>query len=206
MERNLHVEGSWPTVTPFMAVTLHWGNGLWSLRHLCRHGYHAALVSAPIGESGDGARNLRSRYSLLRNQEVARASGRPVIYTGRSLANIRAHLAANGVLVALLDVPRDQTPESIPASLIGRDSTLPRGLFRLAAELRIPMVFFRLGTDIANGERRLVIYPEVSSRSEFELARAYSEFFNATLKIDFAAWHRWSDVDRFFPASPGQNG
>jgi hypothetical protein len=203
LDRNIEVSGAWPSRGPFLAVTFHWGTGFWSLRHLRRSGFRPAMLSTPVTLT-PAALDLRARYARLRNREVARASGEPVIYLGGAKSRIRAHLAQGGVLVGLLDVPASQTPQVLPVRMLGRDSAFPRGIFDLAQESQLPIVPFLFGLDPVSGRRQLQIHGPLSGSGPQAWAEAAADAFTRALENDSPAWHRWPDAPLFFPAGAAQ--
>ncbi len=200
LDTCVEVRGRWPARGPFIAFTFHWGTGFWSLRHLRRAGHRPAMLSTPIGAS-PLPDDWRGRYAHLRNRAVERACGEPVIYLGGAKARIREHLTGGGVLVGLLDVPRCQTPESLPVTVRGRETSLPRGLFALAMELGLPMVPFVFRLNAETGQRQLDIKTALAAGSEEALAQQAASLFEGLLAEDSAAWHRWPDADLFFPSN-----
>jgi len=203
MKRHLRVSGAWPLQGPFIAFTFHWGTGFWSLRHLRRAGFRPAMLSTPLGPP-PALSDWRARYGFRRNREVARASGEGVIYLGGAKDKLRAHLAAGGVVVGLLDVPPGQTPESVAVDIFGRPSALPRGMLDLAVELRLPLVPFFLSLDALTGERRLRICPPLAGATAEELAPAAAQLLNDAVAACPPAWHRWADASLFFSAAAAQ--
>lgn len=193
------VSGEWPRQGPFIAFTYHWGTGLWVLRHLRRAGLQAAMLSTPLDNAAP-ILDLRARYGQLRNWEVQRATAEAVIYLGGARDKIRDHLRSGGAIVALVDVPRNQTPESLEVTVLGRETSLPRGLFALSSEESIPMIPFVFVLDCETGSRRLEILPALAGADEKTLANEAARIFGNLLERDSAAWHRWPDASYFFPA------
>ena len=126
MRRHLRVRGSWPAEhTPFLALTFHWGAGMWSLRHMRAQGIRSAFLSARFDRSSFAGNHVAYRYALLRSREVERASGAKVIFTGGAADGIRAAWQEGLSVVALYDVPPQQTKGSLPGRVLDRTALLP---------------------------------------------------------------------------------
>jgi hypothetical protein len=196
MKRYVDVDGHWPEGA-FLAVTFHWGAGMWALRHLRASGKRTAFLSLRFDRGTFHHALLRYWYALLRSRETRRAGGAPVIYTGGSSEQIRQALRQNTCVAALLDVPPRDGRSWLPVELFGRPARLPRGLVRLASEERIPVVSFAMNLDRQTGRLKLRIRP-LCSGSERELMDELSREFRALLAEDPPAWHGWADVQLFF--------
>ena len=191
LERHVDVRGAWPAAGPFLAVTCHWGAGLWALRHLGRAGHRARFLArrpSPAEFGGDG---VRRRYMRMRIGATERATRAPVIYTGGATAKIGDALDARTSIVALCDVPLPAGRSKIEAPFRGGRLTMPRGLIALACARRIPVVTFSAALDRTTGRRQLDIAPAAVYQDPAAMAAALARSLETLLDRDSAAWHMW---------------
>ncbi len=74
IDANVSIEGAWPATGPILAVTCHWGAGLWALRHLARSGHPAHFLARALEDDAPGADAWRRRYGRLRIRATERAA------------------------------------------------------------------------------------------------------------------------------------
>ena len=195
LTRNLSRSGDWPS-GPCLAITFHYGNGLWSMRDLRRAGHRAALVALRFTLDHFAGRRIPYAVARFRFDEVARAGNAPVIYTGGSTPVIRAALASGQTIVGLIDVPPGQAGSTVRTRFLDRDMLLPAGMLQLAAEAGVPVVGYTLDFDYRTGTRRLDIRPvpagSVESQAAF-LATMLAE----SLRDNSPAWQLWSCASEF---------
>jgi hypothetical protein len=197
LRRYVDVSGSWPEGA-FMAVTYHWGAGLWALRHLRASGKRTAFLSIRFDRAMFQHSRLRYWYALLRTRETARAGGgAPTIFTGGSSARIAAAYQQNVCVAALLDVPPKPEQASVPILLFGRPAHLRRGLARVAIDGTIPVVTFAMNLDRQTGRLKLRIEGPLPAQTEAELMQHMTASFCRALERDPAAWHGWGEVQLY---------
>lgn len=202
MQRHLLVRGQWPDpAQPGVCATFHWGAGMWGLRHAAAHGLHAhALVAAMEGMPFAGRSVLR-RYAMARTRSVGRALGRAPLVVSGSLRPVVQALRRNEQVFAAVDVPADQVDASVPVVLRGMCARVPKGLLRLAADMRVPVTVYVTGFDVHTGQRLLDIVqmplPSADGGVQ-ELADAVFQHLEASLARDNAFWHFWGEAPRFF--------
>ena len=202
MRRYVHAGGRWPTgKDAAILCTFHWGAGMWGLRHAAAHGLHAhALVAAMEGMPFAGRSVLR-RYAMARTRSVGRALGRAPLVVSGSLRPVVQALRRNEQVFAAVDVPADQVDASVPVVLRGMCARVPKGLLRLAADMRVPVTVYVTGFDVHTGQRLLDIVqmplPSADGGVQ-ELADAVFQHLEASLARDNAFWHFWGEAPRFF--------
>lgn len=197
LAKHVDVAGSWPQGA-FLAVTYHWGAGMWALRHLKAHGKRTAFLSIRFDRATFHDSRLRYWYGLLRTRETARAGGGAgVIFTGGSSARIAAAYRESVCVMALADVAPKPTQATAPVMLLGRPARLRRGLARLAIEQDIPVVTFCMHLDRATGRLKLRIDDPLTASTEDGLMRELAANFQSALDQDPCAWHSWSEVQCF---------
>jgi hypothetical protein len=191
IDANVTIEGAWPAAGPILAVTCHWGAGLWALRHLARSGHPAHFLARALEDDAPGADAWHRRYGRLRIRATERASHAPVIYTGGATDRIAAAWNRGGSIVALCDVPLPPGRSKIEVPFRGRTLLMPRGLVALACARGIPVVTFAAGPDRATGRRWLGIAPARVYTDPLELATDLAQHLERLIERDTAAWHMW---------------
>lgn len=205
MTRHLRVEGQWPEPeTAAWLATFHWGTGYWGLRHLKANGVKAhALVSA-LDPSHYAGQSVLFAYAKSRTQHVAEALGTSTLEINSTLRPVLKALKSKEALIALPDVPADQAAASMPVSLLGRTVWVPRGMFRLAVEHRIPVWFNYFDLDLVTGQRTLIIRALGVFDDQQALASALFAELQSLIEQRPAFWHLWAQADRFIqnPQAP----
>lgn len=199
MARHLRVDGQWPAPDQAaLLCTFHWGAGMWGLRHAHLAGLRPHALVAPLQGAHFAGRSVLHRYAVARTAEVTCALGRPTLDVSASLRPALRALGAQEQVLAVVDVPADQAESSQVVQVFGLRARVPRALLRMAAERAIPVTIYLTGIDMVTGERFLRIRqlePQTDVDKLFELV--FAEFDRA-LREDTAAWHFWSESERFF--------
>jgi hypothetical protein len=202
MRRHVDVIGQWPEGA-FMAVTYHWGAGLWAMRHLKAQGKRCSFLSIRFDRATFRGALLRYWYALLRTRETSRAGGgAETIFTGGSADRIAAAYRSNVCVTALLDVPPKAGQSSVPFNLFGRPAHLRRGLARVAIDAQIPVVMFSMLLDRETGRLKLRINGPVPAKDEAELMQYMAADFGETLNRDPMSWHGWGEVQYYLREGP----
>jgi hypothetical protein len=197
-------EGEWPAGTgPLIAITFHWGNGLFGIRACHATGRRIACLSTRFVPQAVGHLSVVWRYGLLRLAECEAVSGAPLLYAGEAARGMMRTLQQGDSLLALLDVPPGDVGGGLPVRLLDRDALLPSGLLKLAQRARVPVVFFALDTDPVTLVRRLrVSEPFVVEEREAALQHA-ANALDALIRERPAAWMFWPQSPAFFrPGTP----
>ena len=198
LEKYVDVTGAWPQ-GPFLAVTYHWGAGLWALRHLKANGKPTAFLSIRFDRSTFQNSPVRYWYALLRNRETARAGGGiEPIFTGGSTAKIAAAYKEGLCVAALLDVPPTADQASLPVVLFARPARLRTGLARLAIEQNMPIVTFAMHLDRDSGRLKLRIDAPLRAQTQEQAMQQMAASFGAAIDQDPCAWHGWAEVQCYF--------
>lgn len=195
IDKHVDVIGAWPDGA-FLAVTYHWGAGLWALRHLTAQGKRTRFLSIRFDRATFQNSRLRYWYGLLRTLETSRAGGGAgIIFTGGSRAEISQALKEGDCVMALFDVPPAPDQASAPAFLFGRPARVRPGLARLAADEQNPVVVFRMHLDRESGRLKLHIDPVKRDGSEAELLELMVSGFRSAIDDDPCSWHSWSEAE-----------
>lgn len=201
LDKHARVSGQWGVAGQGgLVVSFHWGCGLWGLRHARVHG----LWPHALGGSPDSIRGrwVLRRYIRARLRTLELVLNRPVIRVpGPMRAVLRAWAAREQVTVTI-DVPADQAGETLPVRVLERTVLAPAALIQLAVRRRIPVTVSVMGLDVRTGQRHLRLVPlGVSDNAEALLEKIF-EYFDGLLHEQPAAWHLWSEAERFFAALP----
>jgi lauroyl/myristoyl acyltransferase len=201
LRRHVRLTGSmWPTLdSPFMAVTFHWGAGLWGLRHLKAQGRDVAVLVRDIPLGAFKGRPIVAAYAGLRSRQTAAAGGVETVRSSvNSLRELKRRLGAGQNLVALLDVPAEGKKNVLRAPFLGRIGVFPRGLAYLAAKNRIPVVAYTTGLDPESGDRLLDVSDVIESDDESVLMGFLVDRLERAIYAYPANWHQWAGVGTFF--------
>jgi phosphatidylinositol dimannoside acyltransferase len=155
---QIDVVGEWPRSGAFVAVTFHYGTGLW-ICHALRHaGHRSMFLSGRFERDAFEARPLLHRYGTERLAEVERITGSPIAYRPGARETLLEALAQGVSVIGLIDVPPRLAPRGQrPVELLGRPASLPDGLLQLAADADVPIVPCWVELDFASGRRRVGI-------------------------------------------------
>lgn len=200
LRRHVTVTGAWPAGNAsFIAITFHWGAGMWAFRHMRAQGRKVSGLAKGVEKSSFTGNLLCYWYAKLRLSEVARAGGNNLALSGKnSLYDMKNKLREGGCIVGLMDVPAGQSRNYLPASLLGKTAYFPRGLLHLAVNSNVPVVFYSMGLDRRSGRRDLVISPPLQFKNEAELLEILAFRLNELIDADPPAWHHWAGVQNFF--------
>jgi len=205
LRRHVDVEGAWPVTGPFLAMTFHWGAGMWSFVHLKRCGHIARMVVVRHDKKEFNGNWIASTYAAMRNATVQRAGGAQVIPTGGASPAIISTLAAGEVVVALYDVPAALTGTTVTTRVCGRPIDLPAGLARIAVETGVAVVPFSMGLDCRTGRRKLQIEPAFHPATVQEFADRLAGSLTRLIETDLAAWHFSGYAPQFFAREAGES-
>ena len=199
--RHVEVEGEFPAVGPYIAMTFHWGAGLWAISRMHESGVPVHFVSARVLRENFHGDAVAYRYALARNRTVERAGGAPVILTGGASAAIESALSAGHVIVALYDIP-PVTNTTLATTVCGRRVELPAGMANIAMRTGVPVVGFDMGLDYHSGRRHLHVEPAFRPSSAQEFADRLGRTMTRLLATDSAAWHFSGLAPQFFGTKP----
>ena len=199
MHRHLVVDGQWPDANQAgVCLTFHWGAGMWALRHAGAHGLRAhALVAAMEGTPFAG-RAVLHRYVLARTRSVGNALRNAPLVVSGSLRPVIQALRRGEQVFAAVDVPADQVDASLPVTLCGMQARIPKGLLRLAQDMRVPVTVYVTGFDLRSGARCLHIAQVPAQDDVQALADAVFQHLQQALAQENALWHFWGETPRFF--------
>ena len=200
LRKHADVEGDWPAKGPFIAMSFHWGQGIWALADLHSIGPPVRLLAARLDRSAFGKDWVSYAYARSRNRTVESAAGAPIIYVGGATQAVRRALVDGHIVLALYDLPPTEGHSTLLTRVCGRLIKLPSGLAKLAAASGVPIVPFSLGIDYQSGRRQLRIEEPFHPASAQEFADRLALSLTRLIQKDTAAWHLSSHAPYFFAA------
>lgn len=199
MKRYMHVQGQWPPAEQgFLAVTYHWGAGMWALRHAQAHGVTAHMLVADMNSEHFKGRWVLYTYIKARVGSISQALKLPTVDVATSLRPVVRSFKMNQPIFAVVDVPADQAVASAAVSLLDGVAQVPSGLLRLAVISKVPIVIYVNGIDLLNGKRFLTIEPIGVAVTSDEVLQQVFDTLSQHMAVEPAAWHFWSEAERFF--------
>jgi hypothetical protein len=193
---HFRVRGEWPAGA-FVAVSFHYGNGLWTLRDLYRKGRRTVYVLAPFEPGDFRGRRIHLAYARARIAELARSAGLPIAVRPRVREQLLQALANGDVAMSLIDVPpRLVAARQLPVAMLGRHASLPAGIVEIAAAAGVPIVPFWIEAD-ALGRRTLVIEPARPADDIAANVAYFAGLLDRLVRDDPAAWNFWSEWPRW---------
>lgn len=199
LDKYLEVQGQWPPAgQAAIALTFHWGAGMWGLRSACQAGMKGHMLVAALDSAHFAGRSILHRYIKARTRSISLSLKCPFIDVSTDMrAAIRA-LRNDEQLLAVVDVPADQVAVSQPVEVLGMAARLPTALLRLAVERKIPVCMYITGIDMGSGKRFLRIRQlGVPADLDALVAEAAGEL-DHLIRENPPAWHFWSEAERFF--------
>ena len=203
LRKHADIEGAWPAKGPFIAMSFHWGQGIWALADLHSIGAPVRLLAARLDRSAFGKDWVSYAYARSRNRTVESAAGAPIIYVGGATEAVKRALADGHIVLALYDLPPTEGHSTLLTRVCGRLIKLPAGLANLAAASGVPIVPFSLGIDCRTGRRQLRIEEPFHPASAQEFADRLATSLTRLIQMDTAAWHLSSHAPYFFAAEGG---
>ena len=198
-KRHVVVQGAWyPASQASFLLTFHWGAGMWSLHHAASAGLKVHSLVANVKVEHFAGRWVLGRYITARISMMSRVSGPPTLDVSASLRPVLKALKTNQQVFAVVDVPADQVSTSQQIQLLGLQARVPRALFRLAVEQKIPVTVYLVGLNLQDGQRFLRI-------SEFGIYQDVDVLIGDVFRVleqamreNPAVWHFWGQAERFF--------
>ena len=157
-KRHCVVQGAWyPPTQASLLLTFHCGAGMWSLHHAAAAGLQVHWLVAAVESGHFAGRWVLRRYVTARTGMMSRISGPATLDVSASLRPVLKALKAKQQVFAAVDVPADQVSTNQQIQLLGLQARVPRALFRLAVEQKIPVTVYLVGLQLQDGQRFLHI-------------------------------------------------
>ena len=204
--RHFTVQGAWyPSGQASLLLTFHWGAGMWSLHHAAAAGLKVhSLVAALDGKHFAGRWILR-RYAVARTAIMSRISGPATLDVSNSLRPVLKALKAQEQVFAVVDVPADQVSASQSIELLGLQARVPRALFRVAVDQKVPVSVYLVGLNPEDGQRFLRIHQFGVYQDVDTLIKDVFLVLEQAIRETPAAWHFWGEAERFFGPASGSD-
>lgn len=199
LKRHFVVQGEWypPSHASFL-LTFHWGAGMWSLHHAANAGLQVHSLVAALDGAHFKGRWVLHQYAKARTAMMSHISGPPTLDVSASLRPVLKALRARQQVFAVVDVPADQVSTSQSIELLGIRAQVPRALFRLAVEHKVPVTVYLAGLQLADGQRFLRIHQFGIYGDVDALIKDVFQVLDQAIRDNPAIWHFWSEAERFF--------
>lgn len=197
--QHFDIKGQWPAPdAASLLCTFHWGAGMWSLPSAAAAGLEVHALVAPLDGTQFKGRRVLLAYARARTALVGKTLGAAPLDVSESLRPALRALRNKAQVLAVVDVPADQTSASAPVPLLGGVARVPRALFRLAVEHQIPITLFLVGLNETTGRRYLHLQPLGVFEQVEDLMAVVFGVLDQAVANNPPAWHLWSEADRFF--------
>jgi hypothetical protein len=205
LARHVDMAGAWPLrEQAAVGVFFHWSGGMWAVRSLHAAGPASAVLAGHYNKKAMGHSWLGYFYGYLRLSELARAGGRPLIFSPGSVRKAQAELAAGHWVIGTPDVPPTETRLAKPVQLFGRPAWFIDGLLRIARDGGVPVVMFTMAFDIRSGRRELRISGPFDPQDP-ELTQRIANYWQALLEEQSWSFGLWPAMPAWF-AQPSADG
>jgi hypothetical protein len=195
------VEGGWPERGPFLAYGFHRAGGFAVLDHLAAAGHAPIFLHAP---PSPGTR-IERWLGRMASRQLARLGAGELLTTGGSYQRIRQLTEQGRVVLATVDAPPSDGQSTTDIQVPGLRLRFPEGLFRLAAELAVPVAFFYTRLD-DDGRHTLVIRTMDRPASLQAVSRAAGEMLTESLDQDPAGWLYLNGLEAFLTRASRDEG
>lgn len=177
------VNGNWPARGPFLAYGFHRAGGFAVLDHLASVGHAPVTLQGPVIHG----RGIERRLGRIASRQMARLGGGELLTTGGSYRRIKQLTKEGRVVLATVDVPPIEGQATKEIQVKGFQLHFPEGLFRLAAELGVPVAFFhtRLEDD---GRYTLSVRTLFAPDTPEAVSQAAAEMLEESLRQDPTGW------------------
>jgi hypothetical protein len=192
MDRHLDVVGDWPDDRPFLATSLHWGTGMWALRHIRSHAGPVSMVLRPVREWGAAFSSPMRFYLESYEKEITRAGGATITPTGPGLtARVSSLFEQGRNLLVLLDVPKGENKDGFAVDFLGQPTYFATGIVNMAVQQQRAIVPYSIGLDFATGRRRLEIQAAIEVDDTSQAMKQLAAYFDAVVRRQSPGWHFW---------------
>jgi len=197
LSRYVDIEGSWPQKTPFIASSLHFGAGLWALRHIREQAAAISMVLRPQAEWQASFSQPMQVYLRAYERAIVAAGGGEITHTGPGLrTRFKQGLENNINQLVLIDVPGKKNIQAV--NFLDKPAYFADGLIGLSQQLQKQIVPYVMMLDFQSGRRRLLIGPVLDPGLSLEEAmQALSDFFDPLVRRQSEGWQLWGQYPAF---------
>lgn len=197
LARNAVVTGTPPAPgAPFIALTFHYGAGMWAHPYFASLNRRTQWVHAPVPASSSRL-SIATAVARLRLRVLQRAMAQPTIETGGSHAKIVDCLGNGGAVMALFDTPHRNAHRTAVTRVLGGDFHLISGIFRIAVATAAPVYLYTCTVCASTGRRLIDVEGPLAAESVQSLVDQAGAFMDRKVRADPAAWHFWNLLPLF---------
>lgn len=202
-ERNTTIIGTPPPAgTPFIALTFHYGAGMWAHHYFASLNPRTTWLHAPV-ETVYRSASTSAMVARMRLRVLRRVMGNPLIVIGGSRNRMVSWLQQGGAVMAMFDAPHFDLHRTVPTRVLDGEFHLVAGIFRVAVELGVPVYLYSHMVGERAARRWLDIEGPLLATSADALLERAAAFMDHRLRADPAAWHCWNLLPMYRrPAQP----
>lgn len=197
IKRYVDVKGEWPATIPFVASSMHYGAGLWALRHINLSRAPISMVLRPHAEWESSFSRPMQAYLKAYEHAIVDAGGGPITHTGPGLRQRFKHgLETNTNQLVLIDVPSNKNTLSV--DFLGQTTYFASGLIDLSRSLGQQVVPYVMTLDFNTGRRKLVIGTVLPENLNLAQAmQSLAGFFDPYVRQQSEGWQLWGQYSAF---------
>lgn len=197
LDRNVLFLGDSIPSEPVMAITLHYGAGLWALPAFSRFSSPLGWVHAPVADVVVKGHRMTAWLSRWRVRTVRRIPGVSALSTPGALKKMQRCVNERGSILGLIDAPFQDKSRCSHIDVLGRPFNLPNGFLRFAVTHHLPVYLFTLTLTEA-GDARIFRGRLLDRSLGFdEMLIELEKWMTESIVTDPAAWHLWRLLDTF---------
>ena len=156
------------------------------------------LVSARWERSEYRGVPLRYWCGRLRFWDVERVSRRAIAMRPGVRGKIASTLAEGTPVVAVVDMPPRLAPRGQRrVRVLGRDLSMPDGIFALAREAGVPLVPYWQEFDFERGTRRFCIGEPIVPRDLAQTTQRFAAMLDERVRTTPEAWYFWPEMPQW---------
>ena len=200
--RYVDIEGSWPGDTPFVASSMHFGAGLWALRHIQQARAPISMVLRPHDQWQHAFSKPMRYYLESYERAIVDAGGGSITHTGPGLTRrFESGIDAGANQLVLVDVPSKK--KSFTVNFLGQPTCFAVGLVNISLQLGLPIVPYVMTLDFHTGRRQLVIGEQLDQELDLQPAmQQLANFFDPFVRKQSEGWQLWGQYPVFLNTEP----
>lgn len=191
LTRNHVITGASPQPgSSFMALTFHYGAGMWAHQHFASLNRRTTWLHVPVSVGYRHA-PVAAAVARLRLRVLRRVMANPTTEVGGSHAKLVSWLEGGGALMAMFDAPHFDQHRTTATRVLDGEFHLVTGILRLAVELGVPVYLYAHVVADRAERRWLDIEGPYRETCVAHLAERVGAFMDRKLRTDPAPWHGW---------------
>lgn len=189
MDRWITRDGPrWPEGQAFVAITFHYGAGLWSFADIARAGVRPAFVHASALLSPWSEWRVDEWLTWLRLSAIERLGKGRNLLVGGSAKAAEHWLVRGNPVVGLVDAPHYGRRRTFEVPVKRRSIHFASGLVELAVRCEVPVYLYTLALEAGTPRRRLRVAGPFEPRCADDMSEPVGRFLSRALDDDPAAW------------------